>query len=53
MLTMNAFYLKLNSPAAKDDSRLNRLLLLSKACLTQLRALKSVVTWDPWETGKA
>lgn len=48
MLTMNAFYLKLNSPEAKEDSRLHQLLQLSKATLAQLRALKSVITWEPW-----
>ena len=53
MLSMNAFYIKLNSTAAKDDSRLRQLLQLSKACLAQVRALKSVVTWEPWSTEKA
>jgi hypothetical protein len=52
MINMNAFYLKLNSPTAKDDSHLRQLVKLRKACLSQLRALKSVTTWEPWTVEK-
>lgn len=47
-MTMQIFYTRLFSEAAMQDRYLQCLAKLTNVNLTQIAALKSNLTWDPW-----